>query len=217
MTSWQDIFASEFEQDYFKIIQTRINQEYQTHEVYPPRDKIFAAFDLCPFEKVKVVISGQDCYFNPNQAHGLAFSVNKGMKIPPSLINIYKELKSDLGIEPPTHGCLRAWAKEGVLLLNSALTVRRGEPGSHIEIWKPFTDKIISILNNSEQPIVFILWGTFSRAKKKLINNPKNHLLESAHPSPLSAYNGFFGSKPFSKTNQFLISNKIEPINWMIE
>lgn len=214
--NWQSIIKKESSKDYFKQIVSFVQEDSKKHKIYPAHKDIFNAFKYCPFDKVKVFILGQDPYHNPGEAHGLSFSVLPGVKTPPSLQNIFKELKSDLNIEQPNHGCLTSWAEQGVLLLNSFLTVRQNQPGSHQNIgWHLFTDKIISILNN-ESPKVFILWGNFSRKKKQLITN-KNHLIiESAHPSPLSAYSGFFGSKPFSKSNNFLIENNIEPIDWKI-
>ena len=179
---------------------------------------IFNCFKLTDYSSVKAVILGQDPYHGYGQAHGLCFSVQKGIKPPPSLVNIYKELKSDLEIEIPTHGELTSWAKQGVLLLNTVLTVREGTPNSHKDCgWQWFTDEVIKLLNKRDSPIVFILWGGNARSKKKFIDQNKHFIIESAHPSPLSAYNGFFGSKPFSKTNALLKSVDIEPINWNIE
>ena len=195
-----------------------MKEEYATHVVYPPADDIFNAFHFTPLRKVKVVILGQDPYHNEHQAHGLCFSVQPGEEVPPSLVNIYKELKSDLGISPAPHGCLESWAKQGVLLLNSVLTVRAHLANSHKNCgWQIFTDDIIKKLNERDTPIVFILWGANARSKKQYITNPIHYVIESAHPSPLSAYNGFFGSKPFSRTNEFLEKNGIAPIEWEIK
>ena len=189
--------------------------EYQTKEIYPPRDHVFEALKLTPYKNVKVVIVGQDPYHGVGEAHGLSFSVQKGVKIPPSLQNIYKELDDDLGIKPRMDGDLTSWAREGVLLLNAVLTVQKDKPASHRNLgWERLTDYIISKVNQKETPVVFILWGNFAREKKKLITNPRHLVIESTHPSPFSAYHGFFGSKPFSKTNNFLEKNGIQPIKW---
>lgn len=190
---------------------------YNHQVIFPEKENIFNAFKLTDYDNVKVVIMGQDPYHGVGEAHGLSFSVQKGIKIPPSLQNIYKELNSDLGVIPKDHGDLSGWAKQGVLLLNSALTVEKDKAASHRGLgWELFTDYVIKLLNAKDEPIVFILWGNFAREKKKYITN-KNHLIiESPHPSPFSAYNGFFGSKPFSKTNEFLKNNKKEPIDWSL-
>lgn len=215
--TWDSIIEKESEKDYFKNIFDTLKEESKHFEIYPPNKDILNAFKLCPIESTKVVIVGMDPYHNPGEAHGLSFSVNENIKIPPSLKNIFKELKSDLNIDPPSHGNLTSWARAGVLLLNAALTVRKNEPGSHQKIgWSTFTNRIISILNEREQPTAFVLWGNFAKQKKALISNPKHLVIESAHPSPLSAYNGFFGSKPFSKINDFLMANNIDPIDWKI-
>lgn len=215
--TWESIIKKESDQDYFKKIFETLKEESKCFEIYPQSKDIFNAFKLCPIESTKAVIVGMDPYHNPGEAHGLSFSVNENIKIPPSLKNIFKELKSDLNIDPPFHGNLTSWAKAGVLLLNAALTVRKNEPGSHQKIgWSIFTNKIISTLNEMDFPIAFVLWGSFARQKKTLITNSKHLIIESAHPSPLSAYNGFFGSKPFSKINDFLLQNNIDPIIWKI-
>ncbi|MBQ4156153.1 MAG: uracil-DNA glycosylase [Clostridia bacterium] len=216
--NWDFILKNEFQSDYYKKLRTILKKEYFSQTIYPPMDDIFNAFKLTDYEDVKAVIIGQDPYHGEGQAHGLCFSVKQGIKPPPSLINIYKEQKNDLGIEQPlSNGDLTKWTKQGVLLLNAVLTVRAGLPNSHKGIgWEKLTDKTIELLNNREKPIVFILWGANARAKKSLITN-KNHLvLESAHPSPLSAYNGFFGCKHFSKTNEFLIQSGQSPIDWQL-
>jgi uracil-DNA glycosylase len=196
----------------------RVEDAYGSAEVYPPRDQLFTAFSLTPPEQVRVVILGQDPYHEPGQAHGLAFSVREGIRVPPSLVNIYKELQDDLGCYVPNNGYLVKWAKQGVLLLNTVLTVRAHQANSHRGIgWEEFTDAAIRILNEQDRPIVFILWGRPAQMKKAMLNNPKHLILEAPHPSPLSSYRGFFGSKPFSKTNQFLQQHGLEPIDWQIE
>lgn len=214
---WEDIIKEEQQQLYYKNLVQSLKKDMDSYTIYPKQQDIFNAFKVCPFDKTKVLILGMDPYHNPNEAHGMSFSVLPGTKVPPSLQNIFKELKSDLNVETPNHGYLIDWAKQGVLLLNAALTVRQNEPGSHQKIgWHKFTDSIITKLNNKDTPIVFILWGNFARQKKPLLTNKIHLVLESPHPSPFSAYSGFFGSKPFSKTNEFLISNGLEPINWHI-
>lgn len=194
-----------------------IEHEYQTKTIYPTQNNIFNALKLTPYSNTKVVIVGQDPYHGENQAHGLSFSVQKGVTLPPSLKNIYKEIYDDLGIEEPNCGDLTKWAKEGVLLLNSSLTVIKDMPNSHKDIgWSNLTDYIIKVLNQKEEPVVFILWGNFAKSKKKFITNKKHLILESTHPSPFSASSGFFGSHPFSKTNAFLDAHGLEPINWQL-
>ena len=213
--SWKQHLAPEFEKDYFIRLTEFVRSEYQTATIYPPGRFIFNAFNLCPFDKVKVVIIGQDPYHGPGQAHGLCFSVQPGVQPPPSLQNIFKELQSDLGIVPPKDGTLTKWAERGVLMLNTTLTVRRGQANSHKNLgWTTFTDHIIEKLNEHEQPIVFLLWGGNARSKMKLITAAQHLVLESVHPSPLSAYNGFFGCKHFSKCNAFLEAHGIDPIDW---
>lgn len=215
---WDLILEEEFKKEYFKKIESFLDKAYEEKNIYPPRDEIFKSLELSSFEDTNVVILGQDPYYNPGQAEGLSFSVKKGVKLPPSLKNIYKEMNNDLGLEPSTNGSLISWARQGVLLLNASLTVEEKKPNSHKSIgWQTFTDKIISLLNERERPLVFILWGNFARSKKALITNSKHLILESAHPSPLSARNGFFGSKPFSKTNEFLNKNNLKVIDWKIE
>lgn len=201
----------------FKKTLKLVEKEYVNKEVYPLKKDIFNALKLTTYENVKVVIIGQDPYHGEGEAHGLSFSVQRGIKIPPSLRNIYKELENDLNIKPAMYGDLTAWTKEGVLLLNSTLTVIKDLPNSHKNIgWETFTNYIIKKLNEKNTPIVFILWGNFAKNKRIYINNPIHLIIESTHPSPFSAYNGFFGSKPFSKTNDFLILNNIKPINWKL-
>ena len=211
---WIDFINKEKEKDYYKILKEKVDYEYNHYLCHPDYNNIYHAFKMTPFDNLKVVILGQDPYHEPNQAHGLAFSI-LCEKLPPSLQNIYKEMASDLGISFKQDGNLDYLAKQGVLLLNTTLTVRDGEAFSHKGFgWDIFTDNVISIINTIDRPIVFILWGSPAQKKKKLLNNPKHLIIESAHPSPLSAYRGFFGSKPFSKTNDFLIKNGIEPIKW---
>ncbi len=216
--SWDTLLKEEFEKDYYLNLRSFLKQEYSTKTIYPDKYDIYNALRYTDYDNVKVVIIGQDPYHGPNQAHGLCFSVKKGIVPPPSLKNIYKELSEDVGFVIPNHGELTQWAKQGVLLLNATLTVQAGLAASHKgKGWEILTDKIIEIVNQKKEPVVFLLWGGFARAKKALITN-KNHLvLECAHPSPLSAYNGFFGCRHFSKTNEFLISKGIEPVNWQIE
>lgn len=214
---WQTLLGPEFEKPTFQNFMDFLDAEYATQTIYPPADDVFNALNYTPYKNVKAVIIGQDPYHGPNQAHGLCFSVQPDIKIPPSLANIYKELKSDLGIPIPEHGYLENWAKQGVLMINAVLTVRDGNAGSHAKMgWEPFTDKIIEHLNEREKPIVFILWGGYARKKAKMITNPIHLVLEAPHPSPLSSYRGFFGSKPFSKTNEFLIQTGQRPIEWSV-
>lgn len=215
---WDDILSEEFEKEYYQKLRSFLNEEYQNNIIYPQPQYIYNALRLTSYKDTKVVILGQDPYHEPMQAHGLAFSVNKGVDIPPSLQNIYKELHDDLGCDIPSHGNLESWAKQGVLLLNTVLTVRAHKANSHKDKgWERITDTIISKLNDKNEPVVFILWGNNARSKKKYITNSKHLVLESVHPSPLSAYNGFFGSKPFSKTNDFLVSNGLISIDWQIK
>lgn len=215
--SWDFYLKEEFNKNYFKGIINEVNKRYQNTICYPPKNEIFNAFRLTPYEKVKVVIIGQDPYHGEHQAEGLSFSVKNNINRPPSLQNIFKELETDLGLNISNNNSLIPWAKEGVLLLNSVLTVEKDKPASHKDIgWEKFTDEVIKILNKKETPIVFILWGNFAKAKKKYITNNIHKVIESAHPSPFSAHNGFFDSRPFSKTNEYLKSKQIEPINWQI-
>ena len=215
---WLPAIKGEFQKPYYRKLHQTIVQEYQTRQIFPDADDLFNAFHLTPLNEVKVVILGQDPYHNIGQAHGLCFSVKPGVEIPPSLVNIYKELEDDLGCYVPNNGYLVKWAKQGVLMLNTVLTVRAHQANSHRGIgWEEFTDAAIRILNEQDRPIVFILWGRPAQLKKSMLNTPKHLILEAPHPSPLSAYRGFFGSKPFSKTNEFLIQNQLEPIDWQIE
>lgn len=215
---WLEPLSSEFKKPYYRQLHQKVVEEYNSTLVYPPADDLFNAFHLTPFHQVKAVILGQDPYHGDNQAHGLCFSVQKGVDIPPSLVNIYQELHDDLGCSIPNHGYLVKWAEQGVLLLNTVLTVRAHQAYSHRGIgWEEFTDAVIQILNEQDRPIVFILWGKPAQAKKKMLNNSHHLILEAPHPSPLSAYRGFFGSRPFSQTNAFLEKNGVEPIDWQIE
>lgn len=215
---WYDLLKDEFEKDYYKKLRATLINEYRHHIIYPGMYDIFNALNYTSYKDVKVVILGQDPYHGPNQAHGLSFSVQPNVKIPPSLVNIYKELHDDLGCYIPNNGYLKKWADQGVLLLNTTLTVRAGEANSHKNIgWIYFTDRIIEILNKREDPVVFILWGNNAISKEKLITNKNHFIIKSVHPSPLSASRGFLGSRPFSKTNNFLISIGKEPIDWQIE
>ncbi len=216
--NWDNILKEEFEKDYFKELMKFVSQEYKNKTIYPKQSDVFNAFRYTDFDNVKVVILGQDPYHGPNQAEGLSFSVSNDVLKPPSLKNIFKELESDLQIPFPEHNSLKSWAKEGVLLLNAVLTVEEHNPISHKgHGWETFTDDIIKIINNKKTPVVFILWGSYARNKKSLITNPIHYVIESPHPSPFSAYSGFFGSKPFSKTNNFLKSKGLKEINWSIE
>lgn len=215
--SWQTILIDEFEKEYYQKLRNFLKKEYTTQKIHPDMYHIYEALELTPYEKVKVVILGQDPYHGVNQAHGLSFSVQPGVKIPPSLNNIYKELQSDLGISPVKHGNLVSWAKQGVLLLNTVLTVREGQAYSHRgKGWEILTDKIIEKLNEREKPIVFILWGKPAQEKMKMIDKSRHIILTSAHPSPLSAHRGFLGSKPFSKTNDALMALGETPIDWQL-
>lgn len=215
--SWQTILTDEFEKEYYQKLRNFLKKEYTTQKIHPDMYHIYEALELTPYEKVKVVILGQDPYHGVNQAHGLSFSVQPGVKIPPSLNNIYKELQSDLGISPVKHGNLVSWAKQGVLLLNTVLTVREGQAYSHRgKGWEILTDKIIEKLNEREKPIVFILWGKPAQEKMKMIDKSRHIILTSAHPSPLSAHRGFLGSKPFSKTNDALMALGETLIDWQL-
>ena len=215
--SWQEILADEFEKPYYQSLREFLKTEYQTQKIHPDMYHIYEALELTPYDKVKVVILGQDPYHGVNQAHGLSFSVQPGVKTPPSLVNIYKEMQSDLGIVPVQHGNLVSWAKQGVLLLNTVLTVREGQAYSHRgKGWEQLTDRIIEKLNEREQPIVLILWGKPAQEKIKMIDRSRHVILASPHPSPLSAHRGFFGSKPFSKANDALVALGETPIEWQL-
>ena len=215
---WLEPLKEEFKKPYYRDLYQKVNEEYQTQTIYPSSDDLFNAFHFTPLSQVKVVILGQDPYHGEGQAHGLCFSVKKGVEIPPSLVNIYKELHDDLGCSIPEHGYLKKWADQGVLLLNTVLTVRAHQANSHRGIgWEEFTDAAIKILNEQDRPMVFMLWGSPARAKKAMLTNPKHLILEAPHPSPLSAYRGFFGCRHFSKCNAFLIKNGLDPIDWQID
>jgi uracil-DNA glycosylase len=216
--SWQDLLEEEFSKDYYHNLRNFLINEYRTKNIHPDANDIFNALNYTDYKDVKVVIIGQDPYHGPDQAHGLSFSVKPGVKIPPSLMNIFKELKVDLGCYVPNNGNLKKWADQGVLLLNTVLTVRECHPNSHKGMgWEKFTDRVISILNDRKDPVVFILWGRNAQSKLSIISNPEHMIIKSAHPSPLSARNGFFNSRPFSRTNNFLAGIGKEPVDWQIE
>lgn len=215
---WDEILKDEWKKDYYLNLRKNLIHEYKNHTIYPSMYDIFNALKKVPYKDVKVVILGQDPYHGQGQAHGFSFSVQKGVKTPPSLLNIYKELHYDLGLYIPNNGNLIKWADQGVLLLNSTLTVRAHQANSHKDIgWSFLTDNIIKLLNDREKPIVFLLWGKFAQSKESLITNKRHLIIKSAHPSPFAAHRGFFGSKPFSKTNDFLLKNNMSPIDWQIE
>lgn len=215
---WDEILKGEFDKEYYLKLREILKKEYFSRRIFPDMYDIFNSLKYTPYNSVKAVILGQDPYHEVGQAHGLCFSVKEGVVKPPSLVNIFKELESDLGIPPATNGTLTKWAQGGVLLMNTVLTVREGQANSHKGIgWETFTDTVIEKLNEREKPMVFILWGANARSKKALITNPKHKILECAHPSPLSAYNGFFGCRHFSKTNEFLRENGIDEIDWRLE
>ncbi|SCZ77060.1 uracil-DNA glycosylase [Acidaminobacter hydrogenoformans] len=215
---WQSVLSEEFTKPYYLTLRQFLIQEYKTHQVFPPMHDIFNALHYTPLESVKVLLLGQDPYHDLNQAHGLSFSVLPGQKIPPSLQNIFKELQDDLGCTIPNHGYLKKWADQGVLLLNTVLTVRAHQPYSHQgKGWENFTDAVIRVINDQDRPLVIFLWGKPAQTKKKLLTNPAHLILEAPHPSPLSAYRGFLGSKPFSQANRYLMDHGIEPIDWALE
>jgi uracil-DNA glycosylase len=215
-SSWKSMLKGEFEKEYFVKLAEFVKEEYRLKTIYPPAGLIFNAFNLCPFQNVKAVIIGQDPYHGPGQAHGLCFSVREGVDFPPSLINIFKEIELDLGLSRPKSGNLERWSSQGVLLLNATLTVRAHQAGSHQKKgWEQFTDAVISILNCEKRNIVFFLWGAYAQKKGESIDRSKHLVLESVHPSPLSASRGFFGNKHFSRCNDYLLENGIDPVNWM--
>ena len=215
---WADYLKEEYKKPYYRKLYQKVMDEYHTKLIFPPADDIFNAFHFTPLDRVKVVILGQDPYHNDGQAHGLCFSVKPEVEVPPSLVNIYQELHDDCGCYIPNNGYLEKWAKQGVLMLNTVLTVRAHQANSHKGIgWEEFTDAAIRILNKIDRPMVFLLWGRPAQMKKSMLNNPKHLILEAPHPSPLSAYRGFFGCHHFSQTNEFLIQHGIEPIDWQIE
>ena len=214
---WDIMLQNEFDRPYFKRLENFLTEERARYEIYPPQEDVFNALRYSSFQDTKVVILGQDPYHEPRQAHGLCFSVNKGVTIPPSLVNIYKEIENDLGIKMPGHGYLADWAKQGVLLLNTVLTVRRGQANSHKgKGWEIFTDRIVEILNQRQKPMVFILWGANAKSKTELITNKEHMVITGAHPSPLSAWKGFFGGRYFSKANRYLEITGQEPVDWGI-
>ncbi|MGQ8873970.1 uracil-DNA glycosylase [Paenibacillus sp. TSA_86.1] len=214
---WDEVLQKETESEYFNKIRYALAAEYKTQTVYPPKEDLFSALKLTPYHQVKAVIIGQDPYHGAGQAHGLSFSVRPGVRVPPSLKNIYKELQADLGVPVPKHGSLIHWAEQGVLLLNAVLTVRESQPNSHQALgWQTFTDAVIRVLNERPEPMVYMLWGSHAQKKGAFINRDKHLVLESTHPSPLAAHRGFLGSRPFSKANEFLVSQGIKPIDWTI-
>lgn len=214
---WQEILEEEFEKDYYKNLRELLIDEYRHYQIFPKAEDIFNAFNYTSYEDLKVLILGQDPYHNVGQAHGLAFSVKEGVKVPPSLRNIYKELNEDLGVKIPNSGYLKKWTEEGIMLLNTTLTVRAHQPMSHSKIgWEIFTDAVIKKINEREKPVVFILWGNHARERKRLITNNRHLIIEGPHPSPFSANRGFFGSRPFSRANKFLEENGIEPPTWQL-
>lgn len=214
-TDWNPLLRDQFDQPYWTELQAFVAAERATHTVYPAPDDVFAALHLTPYADTRVVILGQDPYHGPRQAHGLCFSVRPGVRIPPSLANIHKELHDDLGLPIPDHGNLERWARNGVLLLNATLTVRAGQAGSHQKRgWETFTDHVIEVVGTKPEPVVFMLWGNSARRKRSLIDTTRHHVIESAHPSPLSAHNGFFGSRPFSRANAALVAAGRTPVDW---
>lgn len=215
---WDEVLKEEFKKDYFIRLKNDIRKEYNEKTIFPKADEVFKAFRLTDYDKIKIVILGQDPYHGENEAEGLSFSVKENIKFPPSLLNIFKELKDDLGYDIPKSGSLEKWGKEGVLLLNSILTVEKDKPLSHKKKgWETFTDEVIKKINDKKTPVVFILWGSFARSKKEFITNKNHYIIESVHPSPLSASRGFFGTKPFSRANNFLKSKKISPVDFKLD
>ena len=214
---WESLLVEEFKKEYYITLQEFLKKEYENHRVYPPKEEIYNALHLTSYKKTKVVILGQDPYHGEGQAHGLSFSVRPGTRKPPSLQNIFKELQGDLGISIPDHGYLKCWAVEGVLLLNTVLTVRDGEPNSHKNIgWEQLTDSVIALLNQRKTPVIFVLWGRNAQQKKDLVSNKWHYVLESSHPSPFSARKGFLGSRVFSKVNEILVKEGIKPVDWSL-
>jgi uracil-DNA glycosylase len=216
-TDWNPVLRGEFDKPYWQQLQQFVAAERSRHTVYPPHDQVFAALHLTPFDTTRVVLLGQDPYHGPGQAHGLCFSVRDGVALPPSLVNIFTELRNDLGVDAPPNGNLEKWARQGVLLLNTCLTVRSGAAASHQgKGWETFTDEVLRTVNAKSHRVVFILWGSHARKKKTLIDTTRHTVIESAHPSPLSAHNGFFGSRPFSRANAALVEAGLEPIDWTL-
>ena len=217
-TDWNPLLRSEFDEPYWRDLQAFVTAERQRHTVYPPHDQVFAALHLTPHAGTRVLILGQDPYHGAGQAHGLCFSVQRGIAVPPSLANIHRELHDDVGVAPPGHGNLEAWARRGVLLLNATLTVRAGQAASHQgKGWETFTDQVIRTVNAKDERVVFVLWGSSARRKRSLVDTTRHTVIESAHPSPLSAHNGFFGSRPFSRANAALVEAGLEPIDWSLD
>lgn len=216
-TTWREFVEHEAEQPYFRRLMNRVDAERQKFDVYPPRQDMFSCFAACPLDSVKVVIIGQDPYHGPGQAHGMSFSVRPGVKLPPSLQNIFKELHDDVGVEAPTDGFLEPWASRGVLLMNTSWSVRRGQAGSHADYgWMEFSENLLKMLNDYDQPLVFILWGAHAQKVGQVVTDPKHLKIATAHPSPFSANRGFFGSKPFSRANDFLVKNNRKPVDWTL-
>ncbi len=214
-TDWNPVLRDQFAEPYWAELQAFVADERARHTVYPPHDEVFSALHLTPYADTRVVILGQDPYHGPRQAHGLCFSVRHGVRVPPSLVNVQTELRDDLGVEPPGHGNLEAWARRGVLLLNATLTVRAGQAGSHQgKGWERFTDRVIRVVNERSERVVFVLWGSSARKKGSLVDVSRHAIVSSPHPSPLSAHNGFFGSRPFSKVNDALAAAGLDPIDW---
>lgn len=216
-TDWLAVLSDEFGEEYFKKLSAFVEEERETRTIYPPKDDVFNAFNYTPYHELRVFLLGQDPYHGPDQAHGLAFSVKPGVRQPPSLKNIFREMADDVGCKPPNNGCLIPWAKQGVMLLNAVLTVREKQAGAHKNKgWERFTDKVIEKVNEKPEPVVFLLWGGYARKKAGLIDRERHTIIESPHPSPLSAHNGFFGSKPFSRTNKALREHGQDEIDWQI-
>lgn len=217
-TDWNPLLRDQFDEPYWRELQAFVAAERTSHTVYPPHEEVFAAFHLTSYASTRVVILGQDPYHGPGQAHGLCFSVRRGVRVPPSLVNIHAELRDDVGVDPPGHGCLEAWARQGVLLLNTTMTVRAGQAGSHQgKGWETFTDRVIRVVGDKPERVVFVLWGSAARRKRALVDTARHRIIESAHPSPLSAHQGFFGSRPFTQANAALTEAGLPPIDWRLD